>query len=274
MAPAAPRLSAAVIAENESPVIRRCLESLSFCDEIVLVDGGSTDDTVAVASAVPGVRVIRHSSGQHGIHYNKNLAASETTGEWILSLDADEVVTPELAGEIRRVISSPGPPCYRIARRTYFLGRWIRHCGWWPGYVVRLWKRGHTEWPLEVHRVPDPAGRDGTGRAGTLETPLEHHSYTDLADWGRKVVHFSGCEAVEAHRRGERLSGAGLVYALSLRPALVFLRKLVLLSGWRDGVHGLLVCGSAACATWLRAARLWEIQVTGRFPSLGGRAGA
>ncbi len=260
-------LSAAVIAENEEHIIGRTLEALKFCDELVLVDGGSTDRTIEIAEAA-GARVIRHSSSERGIHFNKNLAASEAKGEWILSIDADEVVSADLAAEIKATIATSRFPCYRVARRTWFLGKWIRHSGWWPGYVVRLWKKGHTEWPMEVHRVPDPHGA-----CGSLNEPLDHFSYTDLADWGRKVLHFSGCEAVESERRGESLKGARLLRELTLSPALVFIRKLVFMQGWKDGVHGFVIAGSAAFATWMRAARRWEMDVLGKKPDLGGRSG-
>jgi glycosyltransferase involved in cell wall biosynthesis len=262
-----PLLSAVVIAENEAHIIGRSLASLAFCDEIVLVDGGSDDDTVSIAAAADA-RVILHPSSKHGIHFNKNLGAEDATGEWILSIDADEVVSADLAREIRAVIQNPEFPCYRVARRTWFLGKWIRHSGWWPGYVVRLWKKGHTEWPREVHRLPDPKGP-----CGTLSAPLDHYSYADMADWIRKVGHFSGCEAVEAWERGERLRGGALIWALTGRPVVVFLRKVVLAAAWRDGVHGLVIAGSSAIASWLRAARVWEIDVLGRKPDLGGRPG-
>lgn len=261
-----PRISAVVICENEAHIIGKCLESLRFCDEIVVVDGGSRDQTIAIAETA-GARIIRHPSSAHGIHYNKNLGATEAAGEWILSIDADEVVPKELADEIRAVITTPEFPCYQVARRTYFLGDWIRHSGWWPGYVIRLWKKGHTEWPMEVHRVPDPHGP-----FGTLRNPLDHFSYIDLADWGRKVIHFSGCEAVETQNRGEKLEGLRLIYALSLRPVMIFVRKLFFMNGWRDGMRGLIIAGSAAFASWLRAARIWELE-SGIRPDLGGRTG-
>lgn len=261
------RLSACVIAENESRIIARCLDSLSFCDEIVLVDGGSVDDTVRVAEA-HGARVIRHPSSDGGIHFNKNLAAREATGDWILSIDADEVVTAELAAEIRAAVESGAYDSYDLPRRTWFLGEWIHHSGWWPAHIVRLWRKGVTEWPLEVHRVPTP----GT-RLGHLTQPLEHYSYESLADWGRKVIHFAGCEAEEAWRRGERPRAIALAWRLTLQPPLVFLRKLVLLSAWRDGFRGLIIASSAAFASWLRSAMLWEILITGAHPDLGGRPG-
>ncbi len=264
----APTIAAAVIAENEAHILERCLRALSFCDEIIVVDGGSTDGSDRIAEAC-GARVIRHSSGDGGIHANKNRALEAATADWVLSIDADEVVSPELAAEIRAAIAAPDArPAYRVSRRTWFLGRWIRHCGWWPGHVVRLWTRGLTSWPLEVHRVPDPKGP-----CGTLAEPLDHYSYADVADWGRKVLHFSGCEAVEARRRGERPGSALLAWNLTAGPFIVFLKKMILQSAWRDGMAGLIIAGSAAFATWLRAVRAWEIDALGREPELGGRPG-
>jgi len=261
------KLSAVVICENEEHIIGDCLRALKFCDEIVVVDGGSTDQTVAIAQEA-GAKIIRHSTQEHGIHFNKNLGAQHASGDWILSIDSDEIVPAQLADEIRHELKSPKFSCYRVARRTFFLGKWIKHSGWWPGYVIRLWKKGHTEWPMEVHRVPA-----ANGPYGTLEHPLDHFSYRDLADWGRKVIHFSGCEALETKARGEELKGAALIYALSLRPAMIFMRKLILMSAWRDGLHGVVVAGSAAFAAWLRAARLWELETLGVKPPLGGRTG-
>lgn len=265
--PASSLLSAVVIAENEEPIIGRCLEALAFCDEIVLVDGGSTDRTIELARE-KGARIIEHSSLERGIHFNKNLGAEAATGDWILSIDADEIVSPELATEIRAALATGTSTCYRLSRRTWFLGRWIRHSGWWPGQVIRLWKRGATRWPLEVHGVPA-----ASGPVGALHAPLDHHSYADLADWGRKVMHFSGCEAVERLARGAAPGRVELILGLTLRPLAVFARKLIWLSGWRDGHHGLVVAGSAAFATWLRYARLWECGLTGKPPALGGRKG-
>lgn len=264
---ASPQLSAVVIAENEAPIIGRCLDALAFCDEIVLVDGGSTDLTIEIARE-KGARIIEHSSLEEGIHFNKNLGADATRGDWILSIDADEVVSPELSIEIRAAILTGAASCYRLPRRTWFLGRWIRHSGWWPGHVIRLWKRGATRWPLEVHGVPAESGA-----VGTLHEPLDHHSYLDLADWGRKVLHFSGCEAVERMARGAAPGRLELIVGLTLRPLAVFARKLFWTSGWRDGLHGLVIAGSAAFATWLRYARLWEYNLTGKPPALGGRKG-
>lgn len=263
--PTQSRLSAVVAAENEDDVIARCLKSLAFCDEIVLVDGGSTDRTVEIAQSL-GARVIAHDSGVLGIHHNKNLGAESADGDWILSIDADEEVGTDLAREIRSAVAEGSCDSYRIPRRTYFLGQWIRHSGWWPGYVIRLFRKGHTEWPLEVHDVPK-----ANGPSGTLTHPIEHYSYDSLSDWVRKADHFSGCEAEEAIRRGEAPRGAGLFLGLTLYPVAIFLNKIVRASAWKDGMPGIVIAGSAAFASWLRAAKAWEVKATGRRHDLGGR---
>ncbi|PHS73985.1 MAG: hypothetical protein COB59_12500 [Rhodospirillaceae bacterium] len=261
-------ISAVVIAENEAGIIKRCLDALSFCDEIVLVDGGSTDGTQDIAKAC-GARVIEHSSSEKGIHFNKNLGAEEAKNDWILSIDADEVVSQKLAEEIRNVAERAavtGNECFRIPRKTYFLGKWIKHSGWWPGYVIRLWKKGHTEWPLEVHGVPQ-----ANGPMGTIQNPLDHFSYESISDWVRKADHFSGCEAEEAINRGEAIEGRRLLMGLTIYPAAAFLRKMTVGQAYKDGIHGIVVAGSAAFAAWLRAAKAWEVNETGRHHNLGGR---
>ena len=133
------RLSAIVIAKNEAENIADCLEGLSFVDEIVVVDSGSEDDTVKIARRFTKRVFVTEWKGYAG---TKQFALERTTGEWVLWIDADERVTPELAGEIRRVVEEDRPFAgYRMPRKAYFLGRWIKHGGWYPGYVIRLFRR-------------------------------------------------------------------------------------------------------------------------------------
>ncbi|PIU47506.1 MAG: hypothetical protein COS94_06975 [Candidatus Hydrogenedentes bacterium CG07_land_8_20_14_0_80_42_17] len=263
------KLSAVVISENEEDVIEACLNSLCFCDEIILVDGGSKDRTIEIASRNSIVRIINHSSSEGGIHFNKNLGAKEAKGEWILSIDADEVVNSKLAGEILNTIERAEFHAYYLKRKTFFLGKWIRHCGWWPGKVIRLWKKGHAEWPLEVHLTPS-----AKEPCGLLEESLEHYSYRSVNDWIRKATHFSGCEAVEFKQKKELPNNLKLCYEITLLPALTFIKKLLFQSAWRDGIHGIVIAGSAAFAVWLRGVKKWEMKITGNVPNLGGRKGS
>ncbi len=266
----APRLSAALAVENEADVLEACLASLTFCDEIVVVDGGSTDGTIAVAEHA-GARVLRHDSSDGGIHANKNRAIDACAGPWILSIDADERVPRALADEIREKIhlsdaaGASGARAFTVKRKTYWGDHWVRSCGWWPGETIRVFAKGATRWPLEVHRTPAYVGP-----TGAIRNALEHRSVSDWGDWLRKVRHFSGCEAVEMHRAGRRVR---FYRDVVLAPPVVFLRKYIGQSGWKDGRVGLYVSVSAALAVFFKYARLAEIEAGGAEPNLGGRGG-
>ena len=146
------RLSVTLATLNEAEHLDACLRAVSWADEIVVVDDGSTDGTVEVARQHTDRVIVRPSHGN--FHANKNLAIQTATGNWILSLDADEIVPPELGAEIRAAIEVTRHAAFRLGRRNYFLGRWIRHGGWYPDRIIRLFRRGITEWPLEIHWVP------------------------------------------------------------------------------------------------------------------------
>ena len=164
-----PRLSVIIIALNQEANIGDCLASVSFADDIVVVDTGSTDRTVELARAYTD-RVL--SAPWQGFGRTKNYALDQARGEWVFSLDTDERVPPALQEEILAVVASDGPlDGYRVARKNYFCGRWIRHLGWYPDYTLRLFRRGRGRFrDREVHEevVVD-------GPVGTLKTPLEHY---------------------------------------------------------------------------------------------------
>lgn len=255
-------ISAALAVENEADVLPATLVSLGFCDEVVVVDGGSTDGTVEIARRF-GARVIEHPSSDGGVHANKNRACEAARGDWILSLDADERVTPALADEIRAAVSRPeGPDAYSIPRKTYWGDRWVRACGWWPARTIRLFRKGTVRWPDEIHGVPVCSGT-----VGELREPLEHRSIRDWDDWMRKVRHFSAVEAVEMHRAGRRATWLRLAVA----PPVVFLRKWLFQGGISEGRVGFYVSVSAALAVFFKYARLAEIEAGSPLPDVGGR---
>lgn len=231
---ASPHLSAIVIARNEAARLPGCLASLSFVDEIVVVDGGSDDDTVAIARAA-GARVeIR--PDWPGFGPQKNIALSLARGRWVLSLDADERVPPALAEEIRAAIAAPGQTLgWRLPRRTRFLGRWIRHCGWTPDHVLRLFQRDAGRFSDDlVHErvIVSPA------RIGTLRTPIDHDSYPTLSSWWRKTEQFADLWAEQQFARGRRVS---VPHAVASAFG-TFVRTYVLRRGFLDGATGLVLC--------------------------------
>ncbi len=249
-----PTLSATVICRDEAEKIRGCLESVRFCDEVVVVDSGSTDGTVAIARELAD-RVVER--GWPGYVAQQNFARGEARGEWVLSIDADERVTPGLAREIREVLAAgdPVPDGFRITRHVHYLGRWIDHSGWYPEPRVRLFRRERGRWEgVDPHYdvVVD-------GRLDDLGGEIVHYTYDDMEDHVRTLNRFSSILAREHRARGRRFSWLALLG----RPPLEFLKKYVLKRGYRDGAPGFYVASLSAFYVFLKFAKLWEIERVG-----------
>ena len=244
-------LSAVVPTFNEESNIGECLAGLSFADEILVVDSFSTDRTVEIARTVPKVRVLQHEYGGNGPQCN--WAMEQAAGPWILIVDADERVSPELAREIRSVVDgAPAVPHYRLRRRNVFLGRVIGHSGWGTDRLVRLIRKGAARYPeRKVHADIEPVGP-----APTLDAPLLHYTSRTLPAYVEKLHRYAAWGAEDLARRGRR---AGPLQ-LAGRPAWRFLRTYFVQRGFLDGGAGLVVCGLQAYGTFLKWARLWEIQ--------------
>lgn len=170
-------LSVIVITLNEERHIAACLESVAWADEIIVVDAESKDETVAIARRFTARVFIEKFRGYSG---QKNFALAQARGEWVLWLDADERVTPELAEEIRRTIAAaPAAAGFEMPRKAYFLGRWIRHCGWYPGYVLRLFRRERGRFDdREVHETLLLDGEKGVCAAISTTIPTIRSSTT------------------------------------------------------------------------------------------------
>lgn len=253
-------VSACVIAFNEEQKLRACLESVAFCSEVVLVDSHSTDRTREIAAEL-GARVIERDWPGHIAQ--KNFAIDQASHEWVLCLDADERVTPELAASIQRVMADPQADGYEVARRNVYLGRWIKHGGWYPDRKLRLFRRAKGRWggtnPHDHVTVE--------GRVARLEGDLEHTSYDSIQDHLKTIDYFSSIAAGEKLRRGQRAIGLQLL----LNPPWKFLKMFLLQGGILDGWRGLIVAALGAFYVFLRYAKLWElIHVQGRAPGQGG----
>ena len=168
-------LSVIVITRNAGATLKRCLESVRWADEIVVLDSGSTDDTVAIAREYTGM--VETTADWPGFGVQKNRALERAAGEWVLSLDADEWVSAELRAEIETALARPGDPvAYRMPRLSSFCGRPIRHSGWWPDYVARLFRRGHARFSDDlVHERLLPQGG-----VASLTNPLMHEAVEDV----------------------------------------------------------------------------------------------
>jgi len=247
-----PSLSVAIICKNEARNMGDALASVAWAEEIVVVDSGSTDETAALARAA-GARVLEHPWEGH--IRQKNFAAGQCAGPWILSIDADERVTPELRASIERELENPKFEAYRVSRLCWFMNRWIRHEGWYPDAKVRLWKQGAGRWGgYDPH---DDVNVDGL--VGRLDGDLHHYVYRDVQHNLLTIARYSSIMARELHQRGRRAH----VWDLVLRPPLVFLKKLILRLSILDGFPGLVIATTSAFSVYAKYAKLWEMQRVG-----------
>ncbi len=250
-----PSTSACVVARDHARVIGRCLDSLAWADEcVVLLDARSADATEAICRAA-GVRVERRT--YDGNVEQKNAALDLVKGEWVVALDADEALSPELGRRLRAFLAADGEGAdgAELDRVTRHLGRWIRHGDFHPDWQLRVFRAGRGRWGGR-----NPHGRIRLeGRAVRLEGVLEHRSYADLADQLARIQEFSDVEARALHAEGRRARAVDLL----LRPPARFLRAWIQKGGFRDGVPGLVVAAATAFHVFLKYAKLWELERAG-----------
>ena len=239
-------LSVIVIAKNEAANIRACLESVSWADEIIVVDSGSTDGTADIAKET-GATVYVHADWP-GFGPQKNRALGYATGDWIFSIDADERVTPELRREIEQAICKTGIEGYYCPRLSQFCGQYIHHCGWYPDYVLRLFRRNAGRFSDSlVHEVVRLEGK--TAR---LQNPLLHYSYLTQDDVERKVEHYSSAAAQQMFESGKYSSWLGA----ALSGGWAFVRTYLLRLGVLDGLAGWNIACMNARTTYLKYRKL------------------
>jgi (heptosyl)LPS beta-1,4-glucosyltransferase len=221
------KLTAIVLTYNEAVHIEDCLKSLSFADERIVFDSISTDKTVELARGA-GARVIQHKFENYAAQRNAALAAASNT-DWVLFVDADERVSPELAEEIRRVLLSRSAVAYRIPRHNYIFGKLTRGAGWYPDYQSRLLKVGKAHYENPVHEV---LALDG--ELGSLENPIIHHNYKDLAHFLSKQRKYVGYDAQTMFDEGIKPKPQNYI----LQPLRHFRWRFFELKGYSDGWHG------------------------------------
>jgi glycosyltransferase involved in cell wall biosynthesis len=244
-----PKVTATVITLNEARNIEDALRSIAWADEIVVVDAGSTDGTVDIARR-HGARV--EMRAWDGYSAQKNYAASIASNDWILSIDADERVPPELAREIReRLESGPDRRGYRVPRLTWYLGRWIRGTDWYPDYQLRLYDRRAGRW--NGRRVHESVALDDP--AGQLTHDLQHYAYRDLSHHLSTIDRYTTLAAEQWHAEGRRVSAMGLV----AHPPAAFVRNYVLRGGFTQGTAGLVVSILNSYYVFLKFAKLYEL---------------
>ena len=242
-------LSVTIITLNEAAHIAAAIDSVSWADDVVVVDSGSTDGTADIARSRHARVIVRD---WPGYVEQKNYAASVAAHDWILSLDADERVPAALAAEIARVLAAdPSERAFRIPRVTFHLGRWIRTTDFYPDYQTRLYDRRVSRW--RGRYVHESVATDG--RLGQLRSEIEHYSFADLADHVDRINHYTTLAARQMHESGRR---SGFLRLL-VHPPAAFLRNYILRRGFMDGTAGLLISIANSYSVFLKFAKLWEL---------------
>ena len=232
---------------NEGAQISDAVADLSWADEVIVVDGGSADATVHTAESA-GARVLVVSGQTIGAQRNAGIAAARN--RWILALDADERVSPQLRAELGRIVNGLNPThaAYRMKFRNHYLGRELRHGPWGRDWHVRLFT---NERRFATHRVHESL--EQIDDIGTLAGEVIHHPYRDVAHHVTKIVKYARWGAEDLRARGRTAS----VWALTMRPAWRFVRDYIVYSGWRDGVVGFIAAALSAFAAFLKYAFLF-----------------
>jgi (heptosyl)LPS beta-1,4-glucosyltransferase len=252
------KITATVITFNEEENIRDALGSLSWADEIVVVDSESTDRTVEIARGFTDRVYVRRWPGYSA---QKNFAAEQATHDWIFNLDADERISEKLTREIERLKTGadPAAAAFEMPRLTRYLGRWIKHSGWYPDYKLRLYNRNACRWKGDyVHESVE-----ARGAVQRLGGEILHFTVRGASDHHLRIDRYTTLAAAESHAQGRRASAAKML----LSPVNAFLRSFILKRGFLDGIPGLAIACFAAHYVFLKNLKLWELTTkTGEAP--------
>ena len=242
------KVSAAIITRDAAVDLDRCLASLGFADEIVVLDQGSTDDTAGVCARHGAVL---HQGPWLGFGPTKRAVTALGRNDWVLSVDSDEEVTPALAAAIAALPDEPAAAAFAVNRLSRFLGRWIRHCGWHPEYVVRLFDRrrgGFDDKP--VHESVQTGGE-----IGRLDGLFNHYTYETMEQYISKLNRYTTLAAEEAHAAGRRATP----WTAVVRSQATFWRMWLVRGGFLDGGAGTVLCVASAFSVLSKYTKLWRL---------------
>jgi glycosyltransferase involved in cell wall biosynthesis len=248
-------LAVAIITKNEEENIRSCLQSVSFAGQIVIVDSGSTDKTMEIASAF-GCEIYRE--GWRGFGPQKQSAIEKCRQPWILVLDADERIPPDTADIIKKIVtdSNVKEAGFSFPRRNYFQGRWIKHAGWWPDRIIRLFRKDAGRMTTAI--VHESVEVQGT--VGELDTAIEHYTESRLSKIIQKIDKYSTLGAEAAFREG-KISSTGGAF---MRAFFTFIQDYFFRLGFLDGMPGLTLAVTDSINKFFKYAKLSELAKTNR----------
>jgi len=244
------KISVSIICRNEEKNIEGCIESVSWADEIIVIDGFSEDKTPEIARKYTD-KIFQNKWG--GFSDQREFALIKCSNEWIFSLDADERCSPELAEELRSIVSSHSNTYtgFKIPRKSFFLGKWVRHSGWYPNYQLRFFRKRNIK--VSGRLVHEKYELDG--ETGYLKNDLLHYTVQSINEYVSRVNHYSSLQALEK-AKNRKVSFINLF----LRPSLAFIQGYFFKGGFLDGITGLMVVNFHIITNILTYMKIWEIQ--------------
>jgi len=244
-------LSVVIITKNEQRMLPLCLKSIYFAGEIIIVDSGSKDKTIEIAKSF-GCKVFVEEWKGYGPQ--KQSAIKKTKYRWVLSLDADERIPPETAEIIKKIVHNPSGAAYSFPRKNFFHGRWIKHCGWWPDRVVRLFDKEQGKFQGIVHEKWVTQGK-----IIHLKAPIEHYSYQNYSQMLKKLDEYSSGKALELLKEGKKSN----IFTPFFHGFWAFIKTYFLRLGFLDGFDGFIISLLNAIGSFFKYAKLLELQKMG-----------
>jgi glycosyltransferase involved in cell wall biosynthesis len=243
-------ISAIIITRNEEHNIARCLDSLpGVADEIIVIDSFSTDNTPVICKSYD-IKFIQKQ--WMGYAETKNFGISLAAYQYILSIDADEELSDRLREEVRNLKDGNfTSDAYRIKRLTNYCGKWIYHCGWYPDYKIRLWKKDRGQWKGIIHEEVDLANGSSIT---SLHGDLLHYSYYSINEHIQQMIGFTDLMAEDLFQKGKKVSILKIIFS----PIVKFFKSYFIRGGFREGFYGLVICSLSSMATFLKYSKLYQ----------------
>lgn len=254
------KISVVVNTLNEQDNISRCLKSLKFADQIVVVDMESEDDTVAIAKKYTD-HIYSHKKTGY-VEPARNFGLSKATGDWILIVDADEEIPKTLAAKLIQIADEDSADFVRIPRKNIIFDDWIKHSRWWPDHIIRFFKKGAVTWSDKIHSIPITYGK-GITLEPKEDLAITHHHYQSIEQYLTRMFRYSKIQAKHLLEEGYKLSPSDLI----VKPASEFLSRFFAGEGYKDGLHGFILATLQSFSEFLVYLQVWQKQGFKKTPA-------